>query len=367
MLNPLLVEKSRIAEKGDYNLSGERYRDNLVHKHKNWDMVELGEVCEFQKGTSITKANVIEGNIPVIAGGKQPAYYHNQSNRNGNIITVSSSGANAGFVNYFEYPIFASDCITIQSKSKSLLSIKYLFFLLKNKQDDIYKLQKGGGQPHVYSDDLDYYKIPLPPLSVQQEIVSEIENYQKIIDGAKQVIQNYKPQIKIEDDWEMVELGEVITLEYGVGLKEADRREGEFPVYGSNGIIGYHNEYLVEAPFIIIGRKGTAGAITYSEQNGFPIDTTFFVKIKDTDKVRLKYLYFILPFLDLQNLNTQSGVPGLNRNDAYLKLIPLPPLSIQQEIVSRIEEEQKLVDANKRLIEIFEQKIKDKINEVWEG
>jgi type I restriction enzyme M protein len=104
------------------NLEKERrYFGQTLRKLKDVEWVELGEVCEIEKGTSITKAKITNGNIPVIAGGQQPAYYHNQSNRNGQTITISASGAYAGFVNYFETPIFASDCTTIKVGFKFLV------------------------------------------------------------------------------------------------------------------------------------------------------------------------------------------------------------------------------------------------------
>ncbi len=167
--------------------------------------------CRSLKRFINYKNQTIEGTIPVIAGGQEPAYFHNKANRSGEVITVSASGAYAGFVNYFEIPIFASDCSTIQSKNQNQVKTKYLFYILKSKQEDIYKFQQGGGQPHVYPKDLVNIQI-LPPLEVQQEIVSQLDSYQKIIDGAKQVVDNYKPEIKIDPDWEMVELGKITEL-----------------------------------------------------------------------------------------------------------------------------------------------------------
>jgi len=185
-----LVAKDKIAESGDYNLSGDRYRENVKIQNSKFKIVELGEVCEIEKGTSITKAKITNGDIPVVAGGQQPAYYHNQSNRDGQTITVSASGAYAGFINFFEIPIFASDCTTIKSKDENNLLTKFVFHFLKTRQKDIYKLQKGMGQPHVYGKDLAKIKIPLPPIEVQKEIVEQIEVKQKAIEAAKAVIKN---------------------------------------------------------------------------------------------------------------------------------------------------------------------------------
>ncbi len=203
-----VVKKEKIAESGDYNLSGDRYKKTVVYNGK-WDFVELGKICKVKKGDSIKKKNTKLGKIPVIAGGQKPAYYHNKFNREGNIITVSASGAYAGFVNYFEEPIFASDCSTIRSLDEKVILTRFIYDVLKGKQQNIYSFQRGGAQPHVYPKDLIGFKIPLPPLEIQEQIVAELDNYQKIIDGAKQVVENYKPTFKIDPEWKKITLKEV--------------------------------------------------------------------------------------------------------------------------------------------------------------
>lgn len=135
----------------------------------------LDIIADIKKGTSITKEKTISGNIPVVAGGQEPAYFHNESNRNSKVITVSASGAYAGFVNYFETPIFASDCNTIISKDENIISTKLIYLFLKVIQNEVYNLQRGQAQPHVYGDDLSNIKIPLPLKSVQEKIANEIQ------------------------------------------------------------------------------------------------------------------------------------------------------------------------------------------------
>ncbi|MDA3953717.1 MAG: N-6 DNA methylase, partial [Bacteroidales bacterium] len=134
----------------------------------------LEELTDVRKGKTITQDKAVNGNIPVIAGGKEPAYFHNKANRDGNIITISASGANSGFVNYFRTSIFASDCNTIKSKNENKISTKLIFLFLKSIQNEIYGLQRGQAQPHVYADDLTKIKIPLPPKNIQEKIVTEI-------------------------------------------------------------------------------------------------------------------------------------------------------------------------------------------------
>ncbi len=144
-------------------------------------------------------------------------------------------------------------------------------------------------------------------------------------------------QHSIPPHWSWVKLGDVCEFVYGKGLTKSKRNEkGKFPVYGSNGIVGYHNEFLVEGPCLIIGRKGAAGEVHLSTQNCWPIDTTYY--IKPSGKYFLTYLYFVIKNLRLNALDKSTAIPGLNRDDAYKQNIPLPPLSEQKKIVEKIEE-----------------------------
>ncbi len=207
-------------------------------------------------------------------------------------------------------------------------------------------------------------KIPLPPIDVQEAIVEEIDGYQKIIDGARQVVDNYKPTFKSDPDWEMVELGEAIMLQRGHDLPKKCFREGNFPVVGSNGIIGYHDTFKYEKPGVVTGRSGTIGTVHYIEQDYWPHNTSLFVK--DFKGNYPKFIFYLLQSLDLKRLGERTAaVPSLDRKNAHRIKVHIPPLSVQQEIVAQIEEEQEIVNANKKLIAIYEQKIKDNISEVW--
>ena len=137
---------------------------------------ELGEIVKSQRGKTITKELIKDGDIPVISGGQKPAYYHNESNRKGEVITIAGSGAYAGFVMYWDKPIFVSDAFSIEC-DKSYLNIKYIYYFLQNNQMKIYSLKKGGGVPHVYFKDMQKFLVPVPPLEVQNEIVRILDNF----------------------------------------------------------------------------------------------------------------------------------------------------------------------------------------------
>jgi len=147
----------------------------------------------------------------------------------------------------------------------------------------------------------------------------------------------------LPNGWRWVRLGEVCEFQYGSGLIQEVRQEGNIPVYGSNGVVGYHDTALTSGPTIIVGRKGSIGHVHFSSAPCFPIDTTYFV---DSVKlpVYLEWLAYILKTLSLPNLNKASGVPGLNRNDVYKLGIALPPLSEQQRIAAVLREQMAAVE-----------------------
>ena len=141
-----------------------------------YDNTSLRSVAHIEKGNTLSSSDVEEGNIPVIAGGQTSPYNHNKSNYKGNIITVSASGAYAGYVWYHYYPIYATDCCVIFSKDESRFMTRYLFEVLKLQQNGIYRLQTGAAQPHVYAADLQMLNIPVVSIKKQKEIVDYIAN-----------------------------------------------------------------------------------------------------------------------------------------------------------------------------------------------
>ena len=136
---------------------------------------KLGEVCEFQRGQTITAKDAVSGEIPVLAGGQKPAYYHNIANRTGRTIVVAGSGAYAGYVSYWETPIFVSDAFSVNPFD--VLHEKFLFYFLKNIQSKIYATKKGSGVPHVHGSSIAKFEIPLPPLPIQEEIVKILDRF----------------------------------------------------------------------------------------------------------------------------------------------------------------------------------------------
>jgi len=124
------------------------------------------------------------------------------------------------------------------------------------------------------------------------------------------------------EGWVEAKLDSICRFEYGKALKAEHRKNGNIPVFGSNGCVGYHDDYLVKGPGIIIGRKGNPGTVMFSFTDFFVIDTAFYIVPKNSTNIY--WLYYALKELNLPNLGADSAVPGLNRNIAYLSEITIP-------------------------------------------
>lgn len=337
----------------DYNLNPGLYRKTIKGKQK-WEVVSLKEICDIQKGTSITRADTVEGNIPVIAGGQEPAYYHNQSNRDGNIITVSASGAYAGFVSYFDVPIFASDCTTIKSSDEEKALTKYIFYVLKSRQEDLYKLQRGAGQPHVYPNDLANIQIPLPPLPVQQELVTRLDKQQAIIEQCnameKAILEAGIDNSIFEGDWEWVELGKVASIAndkvqprnldlesiFYIGLEHIESKTSLIAETLIKPSDLSSEKFLFDDNSILYGKLRPYLEKVYLP-NKSGICSTDILVLKPNDKVLREYLFYVLKsgfFVEWVINNTKGAqLPRVNPSDLLLAKIPLPSLEKQQEIV----------------------------------
>lgn len=379
------VTKKEIAESNDYNLTGERYRV-FEAQTSSYPIVTLEEIAEVKKGSVITKASSVEGNIPVIAGGQQPAYYHNESNREGKTITVSASGAYAGFVAYFDKPIYASDCSTIQSKDEAKVLTEYLYRILKAQQDDIYKLQKGGGQPHVYPKDLALFKIPVPSIEVQHKIVAELDRYQKIIDGARQVVENYKPSFKVDPGWQKMRLEDLSTIVRGSSprpkndkrfyggtvprLMVADvTRDGMYttPKIDTLTIEGAKMSRPMSKGSLVMAVSGQPGLCTILACDACIHDGFVGFRELDENRIKTEFAYYILMSMIEQNSLMSVGAVFKNLTTDQLKTleIPVPPLDVQQEIIDLMKAESTMINSCEEIITAFNKKIKNKVAEVW--
>lgn len=342
-----------------------------------WEWKKLGDITEIKKGKSITKSIIEEGNIPVIAGGREPAYYHNKSNRDGETITVSASGAYAGYVNYFCTPIFASDCSTIKIINSDSLLTKFIYWRLKAYQEQIYALQKGGGQPHVYPKDLMDIPIPLPPLDVQQKIVSILEKAEETkrlrtqADELTQLLlksvflEMFGDSVTNEKEWGIEELGNIAEVSSGLTLN-GERRNTNKNMYPYLRVANvFRNKlnldeikyihvnqdeftrYLLKDNDVLIveghGNIEEIGrAAVWKDNIQNCVHQNHIIKVRlNLEKIRPFYIsYFLNMYGNFGYFSsisrTTSGLNTISTNKVRGAKISLPPLELQKQFEEKV-------------------------------
>ena len=226
--------------------------------------------------------------------------------------------------------------------------VKYFFSTVQSRYKQI---AQGAAQDNLSQQKLLTLKIPTPSLATQQRIAEILSNYDRLIDNNTRRIALLEESIHrlyqewfvylrfpecdrvkvvdgVPEGWEKKTLSRLATLNYGKALKKDDRKTGTIPVYGSSGIVGYHNQALVSAPGIIVGRKGNVGSVFWASMPFYPIDTVYYIDGNESSF----FLYHTLSKLTF--VNTDAAVPGLNRNYAYSIELLLPSPSLIQDFES---------------------------------
>ena len=406
----LLVEKEKIAANGEYNLSGERYRENVTRTFLNWPLVKIDELCLIERGASprpirdfITDSSdgvnwIKIGDSKVGSkfifetaekitreGAERSRWVHS-----GDLILSNS-------MSYGRPYIMATDgCIhdgwLLLREKSSLLDKDFLYHILEAKQtfSQFEKFATGGVVNNLNSRLVRNVEIPLPPLEVQKEIVAEIEGYQKVIDGARAVVDNYRPHIAVDPDWPMVELGEVCeSIMDGTHLSPTNTGQGERLYLTSKNVRENHIDlsnanYVSEADhrpiytrcsvkkgdvlYVKDGANTGLAAINTLEEE-FSLLSSVAVLRGKCDILDNRFLCFFLNTTDGRRrmLSLMSGVAirRLTLTKINRARIALPPMEIQQAIIAEIEAEQALVNANRELIDRFEKKIEDTLARIW--
>jgi restriction endonuclease S subunit len=228
------------------------------------------------------------------------------------------------------------------------------------------QLISGGGQPQLNANALKLLEIPLPPLEEQRRIVAEIEGYQQVINGARQILTAYQPSFDLNPDWEMVALGEVCRLYQPKTITGRDLVEnGPYVVFGANGVIGRYTEFNHEHPEVVITCRGaTCGTINMTTEKCW-ITGNAMVATPADGRVEKQFLFYLLKSTDFSSTITGSAQPQITRESLSPLEIPLPPLPEQRQIVAELDAEAAEVAAVRALIPRTEAKIQRVLARVW--
>ena len=364
-----MIDFSQASFDAQLRTSGET---KIVIESK-YPMKPLKDLAKIEKGQVITKAETKEGDIKVVAGGKEYAYTHNTFNREANIITVSASGANAGFVNYWEERIFASDTITIQAKT--VLQTKFIYNLLKSYQNDIFRLARGAAQPHVYISDLAKIPIPIVPENIQSKILSEVNSLDEQYKNSRMKIEEYYK--KIYEIFEKLDiLGGVRYKLKQIGIMRMCKRiyknetayQGDIPFYKIGTLGSFADSYITREKFleykekypfpkkgeILISASGTIGkTFVYNGEDAYYQDSNIVWLDHNESIVSNKYLEKILPYVKWKSSegSTIKRVYGKDFDETEI-----PVYANQEAIIDKISELEINIEKEKDKIIAIEEK-----------
>jgi type I restriction enzyme, S subunit len=311
----------------------------MATENQKW----LGDIVRFGNGKAIkpggTGVYPVYGSNGIIGGSDD--YCHE------NGVVIGRVGAYCGAVLYCPSKFWASDNTLVAYPSSDQIDIKFLYYLLADAK--LSRYAGGAAQPLVTQTVLRQVEVCVPPIPTQRRIASILSAYDELIENSQRRIKILEamaralyrewfvhfrfpghesvPRVpsllgEIPHGWEVKKLGDILELKYGKALKKEDRQPGDYPVFGSSGIVGTHKIPLAEGPGIIVGRKGNVGSIFWSDDDYFVIDTAYFV----TSSLPLRYLLYVLPTLNF--INSDAAVPGLSRSQAYSLDVIVPPIPV---------------------------------------
>ena len=392
----LIVSKEKIAANGGYNLSGERYRAGTVSR-SSFPSVELGEVCELVRGVVFSKEDeVSEGGVAVLRANNinkdryeltlddikrvlpKADFSDEKRLRKDDIFICLASGSkdHVGKVALIKEDTdfyFGGFMGAIRVKPGRLHAGYLLKQLTTGHFNDFLREQIAGASINNLSGGLLYrFQIPLPPLDVQKQIAAEIEGYQRVINGARAVLANYRPHVSIHPDWPkrtLESLAENLDSRR-VPITKGDRKEGSVPYYGASGIVDSVADFIFDEDILLISEDG-ANLLARSTPIAFSVSGKCWVNnhahvLRFAEPATQKFVEVYLNSISIEEFVTGAAQPKVNQEALNRIPIPIPDdVATQQAIVAEIEAEQALVAANRELITRFEKKIQATLARVW--
>ncbi len=374
------VRTARFADMIDFLRLNFEKQISVAAKSKNpvsskWPLSSLGSLAEIKKGSAITAKSVTAGNIKVIAGGMSFAYLHGQSNRPANTITVSASGANAGYVNFWREEIFASDCTTIRGETDE--HTKYLFYVLEARQNELFNLAHGAAQPHVNPRNLEPFLVPVVDSTTRTHIVTECFAVDIDVTAARDSIAAALTQMEKRTDAQYAaaaprtEIDKVaLAVQYGLSEKMNEGRVG-YKTFRMNEIeqgrmvdggsmkcadisADEFAKYKLNRGDVLFNRTNSiehVGKTGLFDLDGDYCFASYLVRVVPDTKI-------ILPLFMAKMMNSSAflkearngaarAINQSNINATKMRQIkiPVPPIAAQKKFVTEIEAQEKSIAA----------------------
>ncbi len=376
-------------KQNDYVLSGYRYKEQKSNANHIWPVKKVKELANVLNGFAFSSDNFDENEgIPLIRvrdvnADKPPIRYNGKYKddylvENGDLLIGMDGEFNAVLWNGGKALLNQRVCKI--HNFNGCLSI-YLFWMIQRQLKQIEAHTPFTTVKHISAKQIENIELPIPPIEIQKEIVETLENYKKIVDANSQSVKNYRPNIPYNPSWEVVELGEVCKYAGGTQPPKStfiyEPKDGYIRLLQIRDYKSEDNAVYIplkekhktcNEDDVMIGRYGPPVFQILRGKSG-AYNVALIKCIPDKKKLTPDWLFYFLSSEPVQkhiiSLSERSRQAGVSPSDLDKLKIPLPSISIQKEHIKKIKEEEALIAANKKLIEIFESKISEKINLIW--
>lgn len=334
------------------------------------DCVKLIDVCNPKQWKTISASELVEDGYPVF-GANGIIGYFSDYNHEKPTLCITCRGATCGTVNKsLPYSYITGNSMALDDLDESVITIDFLYYFLQYRGfDDVIT---GSAQPQITRQSLSKIFIPEIDLNIQKNITQIIKSLEQLILNRDKQRENFNMLVKSrfnemfgdvilnDKEWKISKWNEILTIRNGKNQKNVEDKNGQFPIYGSGGIIGYAKDWIVKKNSVIIGRKGNINKPILVRENFWNVDTAFGLE-PTLEKINSEYLFYFCQLYNFEKLNKAVTIPSLTKSDLLDISIPLPPLSLQNEFADFVAQVDKSQFACQMAIKLWRNSLKSSI------
>ena len=332
--------------------------------------MKLIDVCNPKQWKTISASELVEDGYPVFGANGIIGYFSDYNHENPTLC-ITCRGATCGTVNKsLPYSYITGNSMALDDLDESVITIDFLYYFLQYRGfDDVIT---GSAQPQITRQSLSKITVPEIDLNIQKNITNIIKRLEQLILIREKQREKFNMLVKSrfnelfgdvilnDKEWKISKWNEILTIRNGKNQKNVEDKNGQFPIYGSGGIIGYAKDWIVKKNSVIIGRKGNINKPILVRENFWNVDTAFGLE-PTLEKINSEYLFYFCQLYNFEKLNKAVTIPSLTKSDLLDISLPLPPLSLQNEFADFVAQVDKSQFACQKAIKLWRNSLKSSI------